>query len=130
MFVGGGIIPIRQGSDRLIHDVAKFLHGQKDIELTLAIKGEAYDGCENDYADICTHLVWIAPPGRWSVLGWFNKFCARCGVVVFEGVGVALGMRRQFMALAEKADAVVVNYLTWFPMLNSGVRRKKAVCVT
>ena len=48
MFVGGGIIPIRQGSDRLIHDVAKFLHGQKPLELMEGLDDKHYCGavCE------------------------------------------------------------------------------------
>ena len=130
MFAGGPFIPIRQGSDRLIHDVAKYLHAQPDLELTLAIRGEACDGREYDYSQICRHVVWVKSPGRWSFWGWVNKVAARIGISTFQSVGLACGMRRQMCELARTADVVILNYLVWFPMLSEDIRRKKTICLT
>lgn len=130
MYVEGRIVPIRGGSKRLIFDVAKYLNGLPDIELTLAIRGSAYDGYERDYAEICKRVVWLKEPSKWGLFGLFNKIAARIGVSIFHSAGVALALRRRFSRLAQDADVVIVNYLEWFPILPARERKEKALCIT
>ena len=130
MFATGRFVPIRQGSDKFIHDVAKFLNKQEDIELTLAIKGSAYPGFEKDYAGICDHVEWVPTPGRFSVFRMLNALTARCGISVFGSLGFALAMRRRLSTLAKNADCIIINYATWFALLPRSLRKAKGICIT
>ena len=128
MFAAGPFVPVREGTDRFIYDVARFLNAQSDLELTLVIRDDQGRVAAADYAGICRHVEKIQP-GH-ALFRYLNLLAARCGVSVFEGLGFALGMRKRFRTLAECADVVILNYAIWFPLLCASFRRRKVICNT
>ena len=130
MFFDGKLVPIHGGSKRLIYDIAKYLNGLPDVELTLALRGEPYEGYERDYSVICKRVVWLKSPSKWGVGGIINKVAARVGVTVFQAAGMAWAMRRKLAPFVQEADVVLVNYVAWSAVLSAIVRKTKALCIT
>ena len=127
MFAPCNILPVRQGSDRFIVEIAKCLHQQRDLRLKIVICGKNRGV---DYSSICSQVEWISVPPRWRFWDILNKFSVRTGLAPLSSYFQGLGMRRRFMALAKDADYIILNYLQWFKMIPADIRKRRTLCVT
>lgn len=129
MFAGGGFVPVREGTHRLVYNVIRHLNRGGDFEVTLAIKGNPPADSDVSYADVCQRIVWMPPPSRNSLWAWVNRGFSFLRTGVLDACGLAHGMRAKFVALARQHDEIIINTVTWVGLLPKELRAR-AICYT
>lgn len=127
MFAPCNVLPVRQGSDRFIVQIAEYLHAQPNIYLRLVIQ-DKNNGF--DYSGICNEVAYIDLPKRWHLWDILNKIIIRTGIATLNACFLSLGMRERFSPLIGDADYIILNYLQWFSLIPSRIRKTKTLCVT
>lgn len=130
MFFCGDIIPVSQGSDRYIYEIARYLHGRSDVNLTLAVLGGRTKAMDEGALAICSHIIWMNRPKRWGFADVINKLFARCGIDLLKCFAVSLALRKDFRRLCGDQGLVIINYAHWFPLLPRWIRQNKTLVIT
>ena len=130
MYVNGPVFPVQMGSQRVINEIARYVHGLQDVHLTLAVQANPDPKMRTCYAAITHDIVWIPPFSRWSFWSLVNKIVCRLGIDCWIGWGCAHELRRSLVPLAEKADVVLLNYACWSAALPRRILRDRTLVIT
>lgn len=130
MFHGWALFPIAQGSERVIVEIARYLNGLPDIRLKLVLLGEEKETFRTEYAKICDEVVWLKMPRRWSFWSTLNKFVSRMGIDVLNSWCVSREIAGSVRKHVVGADAIIINYTSWFSLLPRNLRKTKTMVLT
>lgn len=129
-YVNGPIFPIEMGSQRVIFEIAKFLHDLPGVRVRLIIQAHHDSKYESEYARIAHEFVWIRPVERRGFWTLLNSIVSRLNIDILRGWGLAKLIRKSMRAAVADADWVVTNYAVWGAALSSKIRREKTLVIT
>ena len=128
MIVFGPLWPIEMGSQRVIVEMARYLHSLPEIKLKLVMIACPQHNCE--YNDICDEVVFITPVGRWSFWSLLNKFISRIGIDVLSAYFTSFSYRRRVQDELMRSDYILLNYAVWKGLLSNKMAAARTMVIT
>ena len=128
LFVYGSLWPVGMGSQRVIVEIAKYLHSLPDVSLKIVTIADARH--EAEYRAVCDDVVFVPPVGRWSFWSLLNKVGSRLGIDVFRSFFSSLAYRKKVAHEMKDCDYVFVNYVVWRWLLPRSVISDKTMVIT
>ena len=128
MFVYGPLLPIAMGSQRVIIEIAKYIHSLDNVNLHVVMIAKPHS--EDKYLEICDKITFIAPIGRWNFWSILNKFASRLGIDVWSTFFNSIAYRKRVVQAVGDCDYLLLNYAAWAYIVPRHIRTEKTIVIT
>ena len=128
MFVYGPLWPIAMGSQRVIVEIAKYVHSLDDVRLHIVMIAQPHN--HDKYLEICDKITFIDPIGRWNFWNLLNKVACRLGIDVWSVFFTSMAYRKQVTRAVGNCDFLLLNYAVWVHLLPQHILAKKTIVIT
>ena len=128
MIVFGPLWPIEMGSQRVIVEIARYLHSLPGV--TLKLVTIAHPQHENEYNKICEEVVFVTPAGRWGFWNVLNKFVSRVGIDAWSVYFTSFAYRSRVQEAIRGSDYIFLNYAIWKGLLPDKMAAERTMVIT
>lgn len=123
------IFPVAAGHQKAIFEICRYLHAS-GMSVRLVVLSKEAPKLRDEYAGVCDEVRFVELPHRWSVWDVLNKITCRISPDVFLNFWSAVAVRHKVEKPLMDCDAILLNYVNWFPLVPKMLRKRKCIVIT